>query len=147
VVREAVTDATRAAVHTVARPDGTGAGARVGRPARPTRHQPANACPAGRTCSGFRGHVLTKSQRYSTTFGAIRDERRTRRRREALAQLGRETDDPGDIPIDLDTVTVVNDWTLVHIGHRNHAERELAVAIAERNRHQRRSTTRQRSAA
>jgi hypothetical protein len=68
-------------------------------------------------------------------------------RREALAQLGRETEDPSDTPIDLDTVTVVNDWALVHIGHRNHAERELAVAIAERNRQQRQSTTRQRSAA
>jgi excisionase family DNA binding protein len=38
------------------------------------------------------------------------------------------------IPIDLATVTVINDWAPVHFGHHDHAERELAVAIAERNR-------------
>ena len=38
------------------------------------------------------------------------------------------------IPPDLDTVTVINDWRLVGIGHHNHAERELAMAIAERHR-------------
>ncbi|MEJ3652541.1 replication initiator [Actinomycetes bacterium KLBMP 9759] len=88
---------------------------------------------------GFRGHFLTKSQRYSTTFTAIRDERRTWRLRELLTQLDRDTDDPNTIPIDLDTITVVNDWRLVHIGHTNHAERELALAIAERNRQHRSS--------
>jgi hypothetical protein len=89
---------------------------------------------------GFRGHFLTKSQRYSTTFGVLRADRRTWRLAEDLAQLDRDTDDPNDIPLDLTTVTVVNDWRLVHIGHRTYAERELAVAIAERNRQQRRTT-------
>jgi len=88
---------------------------------------------------GFRGHFLTKSQRYSTTFGALREDRRAWRLAEDLAQLDRDTDDPNDIPLDLSTVTVVNDWRLVHIGHHTYAERELAVAIAERNRQQRRS--------
>ena len=83
---------------------------------------------------GFRGHFLTKSRRYSTTFGAIRDERRTWRLLDILARLARETDDPGDVPPGLDTVTVINDWRLVGIGHHNHAERELAMAIAERHR-------------
>jgi hypothetical protein len=86
---------------------------------------------------GFRGHFLTKSQRYSTTFRAIRGERRTWRLIEALDQLGRDTDDDNAIPPDLATVTVINDWHLVGIGHRNDAERELAVAIAERKRQQR----------
>jgi hypothetical protein len=91
---------------------------------------------------GFRGHFLTKSRAYSTTFGAIRAERRTWRLRGDLDELAADTDDHGEPagPVDLDTVTVVNDWTVVHIGHHNHAERELAVAIAERNRTQRRST-------
>ena len=84
---------------------------------------------------GFRGHFLTKSRRYSTTFGAIRGERRTWRLADDLDQLGRDTDDPDDIPPDLDTVTVINDWRLVRIGHRDHAERELALAIAERTPH------------
>jgi Replication initiator protein, pSAM2 len=83
---------------------------------------------------GFRGHFLTKSRRYSTTFGAIRNERRTWRLLDTLDRLARETDGPGDIPPDLDTVTVINDWRLVGVGHHNHAERELAMAIAERHR-------------
>ena len=82
-------------------------------------------------------HFLTKSQRYSTTFRAIRGERRTWRVRHELDELARDTwGDTGD-PIDLDTVTVINDWRLVGVGHQNHAERELAMAIAERNRQQR----------
>ena len=40
-----------------------------------------------------------------------------------------------------DTVTVVNTWHVVHIGHRDHTERELALAIAERHRAQQRSTS------
>ncbi len=94
---------------------------------------------------GFRGHFLTKSQRYSTTFRAIRGERRTWRLRGDLAQLGRETDDPGSHPIDVDTVIVVNDWLPVRFGHRDDAERELAAAIAERNRSTRRTTTTRRT--
>jgi hypothetical protein len=97
---------------------------------------------------GFRGHFLTKSHRYSTTFGAIRNERRTWRLAQDLAQLDADTDDPNDIPIDPSTVTVINDWVPVRFGHRDHAERELALAIAERNRQHRttRSTTTGRAA-
>ncbi|MGH3611255.1 MAG: replication initiator [Pseudonocardia sp.] len=90
---------------------------------------------------GFRGHFLTKSQRYSTTFRAIRAERRTWRLTDTLHQLGRDTDDAGDVALDLSTITVINDWRLVGIGHHTHAERELAIAIAER-RLQHRSTRR-----
>ncbi len=89
---------------------------------------------------GFRGHFLTKSQRYSTTFTALRQERRTWRLRADLAVLDAATDDPNAIPVDLDTITVVNDWAVIRIGHRDYGERELALAIAERNRQQRRST-------
>ena len=98
---------------------------------------------------GFRGHFLTKSRAYSVTFTAIRAERRTWRLRTDLDQLARETDDHGDPagPVDLDTVTVINDWRVIRIGHRDHAERELALAIAERNRTQRRTTRTARRAA
>jgi len=89
---------------------------------------------------GFRGHFLTKSRRYSTTFTALREERRTWRLATDLAHL----DAAGDVsgaPIDPTTVVVINDWWPVHHGHRNDAERELALAIAERHRQQRRSRT------
>jgi hypothetical protein len=90
---------------------------------------------------GFRGHFLTKSQRYSTTFRAIRGERRVWRLRAELDALDRETDDENAIPPDLATITVVNDWWPTHFGHRDDGERELAAAIAERHRSQRRSRT------
>ena len=88
---------------------------------------------------GFRGHFLTKSHRYSTTFTALRAQRRTWRLAEDLAQLGRDTDDPGNHTPDLDSVTVINDWWPIHYGHRDDGERELAAAIAERHRTQQRS--------
>jgi hypothetical protein len=77
---------------------------------------------------GFRGHFLTKSQRYSTTFGAIRRERHLFQIAYTLREHGHQADD-------LAAVVVINDWRLVGIGHRDHAERELAEGIAERARH------------
>lgn len=65
---------------------------------------------------GLRGHFLTKSRAYSTTFRAIRGERRTWRLIETLAEIDRATDDPNDIAPDLATITVVNDWA----GRRPH---------------------------
>jgi hypothetical protein len=95
---------------------------------------------------GFRGYFLTKSQRYSTTFRAIRGERRDWRLREELEQLDRDTWGEDGTPIDLDTVTVINDWRLVGVGHRNYAEQELAMAIAERKRTHGTTTTLRRTA-
>ena len=99
---------------------------------------------------GFRGHFLTKSRAYSVTFSSIRNERRTWHLRQQLDQLAADTDNDGDPmpPVDLDTITVINTWHVVHIGHRDHAERELALAIAERHRAQRhtRSTSTGRAA-
>jgi len=86
---------------------------------------------------GFRGHFLTKSKQYSTTFGAIRGERRTFRTLQALDRLG----------VDQDAVTVVNDWRYTGSGWANDAERELAMAIAERTREHRQRTYEQEVAA
>ena len=72
----------------------------------------------------FRGHFLSKSQRYSTTFKRIRGDRRTWRLEEALTELGATAE----------TVTVINDWQMTSVGHRSPEERELAAAIAERTR-------------
>jgi hypothetical protein len=77
---------------------------------------------------GFRGHFLTKSRHYSTTFKAIRGERRAYRLAETLERLG----------LAPDTVTVINDWDFTGAGYRDHAERELAAGIAERIRDDRR---------
>lgn len=73
---------------------------------------------------GFRGHFLTKSKAYSTTFTAIRGERRAYRQAETLDRLG----------LDAESVVVVNSWTWTGTGYKTDAERELALAIAERVR-------------
>jgi hypothetical protein len=81
---------------------------------------------------GFRGHFLTKSQRYSVTFKAMRGQRRTWRLLIDLAELDADTASGNGTAPDLDTITVINDWWPIHYGHRDDAERELAAAIAER---------------
>lgn len=70
---------------------------------------------------GFRGHFLTKSRHYSTTFTELRSARRDHRFARELAVLGIE---------DTAEVVVVNNWTMTGIGYRNDAERQLAEAIA-----------------
>lgn len=76
---------------------------------------------------GFRGHFLTKSRHYSTTFRAIRAEQHLFQIAYTLNQLGHEVDD-------LNRVVVINDWRLTSIGHENEAEQHLAHAIGERAR-------------
>ena len=71
---------------------------------------------------GFRGHFLTKSRRYSTTFtplarGPPRATLRAGAGRTWHRRLGRRGRD-------------FNDWTMTGIGYRNDAERQLAEAIA-----------------
>ena len=72
---------------------------------------------------GFRGHFLTKSKHYSTTFTRMREDRRAYRLTESLQRL--EITEP---------VLVVNDWDFTGVGYRNDAERELAAGISERVR-------------
>ena len=73
---------------------------------------------------GFRGHFLTKSRHYSTTFRAMHNTRRTYRLAETLEQLG----------LTEDQVIVVNHWEFQGAGYKNDAERELAAGIAQRIR-------------
>lgn len=75
----------------------------------------------------------------------MRADRRLWRLREDLAALDRDTDDPNDIPLDLASITVINEWQPIRFGHRDEGERELAAAIAERNRSHRRITTTRRT--
>lgn len=76
---------------------------------------------------GFRGHFLTKSRTWSTTFGQIRADRQAFR----LAELLIAAD------LDPETVVVISEWDFAGVGHANEAERELAAAISETKRAQR----------
>jgi hypothetical protein len=59
------------------------------------------------TC-GFRGHFLTKSRRYSTTFAALRAERQAWR----LAQQASDDDEAGEEEVD------VREWSFEGAGYR-----------------------------
>ncbi|WP_373290043.1 replication initiator, partial [Longimycelium tulufanense] len=80
---------------------------------------------------GFRGHFLTKSRTWSTTFTALRAARAAYRLAEHKVRLGVPDDEP---------ITVINHWDLVGVGYRNPAERELAEAIGARVLDRRRSS-------
>ncbi|RZT82518.1 hypothetical protein EV382_5827 [Micromonospora violae] len=74
---------------------------------------------------GFRGHFLTKSRIYSTTFKNLRAERRTHQIHTALTDAG--------LPEDTD-VLVVNNWQILGIGYDTPEQLELATAIGDRIR-------------
>ncbi|MFD8331932.1 replication initiator [Streptomyces solisilvae] len=67
---------------------------------------------------GFRGHFSTKSRRYSTTLGALRDERRAWRQAQHRELLDlEEVEKPEDAEQTEDTTLVVSDWTFLGIGY------------------------------
>jgi hypothetical protein len=80
---------------------------------------------------GYRGHFLTKSQRYSTTFTRLRQARLTYRR--AQRHPGGEKD-PWGRDLDEHTVLVISAWQYAGTGHATTAERQLALAAAARAR-------------
>ncbi|GAA3882677.1 replication initiator protein RepSA [Streptomyces lannensis] len=90
---------------------------------------------------GFRGHFSTKSRNYSTTLGALRQERadyRAAQEREALGLGALEDREP-------DTVLVLADWQYAGHGHTP-GESALAASIA-RDLQLNRETARQELAA
>jgi hypothetical protein len=80
---------------------------------------------------GFGGHLLTKSRRYSVTFGQLRSERRVHRRAQAHPDGER---DPWGRPLDETVVLVLKSWTVTGTGYRTAAEADLAMAAAARAR-------------
>ena len=80
---------------------------------------------------GYGGHCLTKSRRYSVTFGQLRTARRDHRR--AQRHPGGETD-PWGRPLDDTVVLVVGTWQCTGIDHATQAEADLALAAAARAR-------------
>ncbi|PTH89045.1 replication initiation protein [Streptomyces sp. A244] len=71
---------------------------------------------------GFRGHFSSKSRRYSTTLGALRQARADYRAAQEHAALGLDDREP-------DTVLVLADWQYAGHGHTP-GESALAVTIA-----------------
>ncbi|MGW0331274.1 replication initiator protein RepSA [Streptomyces sp. NPDC003011] len=71
---------------------------------------------------GFRGHFSSKSRRYSTTLGALRQVRADYRAAQERAALGLDDHEP-------DTVLVLSDWQYAGHGHTP-GESALAATIA-----------------
>jgi hypothetical protein len=80
---------------------------------------------------GFRGHFTSKSRRYSTTLGAIRDERRTYRQHQAAEHI-RELP-----PDEQDTTLVVARWEFAGLGYLTTGDTTLALSAAARARERR----------
>ena len=85
--------------------------------------------------AGYRGHCLTKSRRFSTTFTALRAMRQEWTVAEKRSGTGRgagaETDD--------DTDEIVSQWTFAGMGYMTAGDAWLAESIAEEERLARRS--------
>ncbi|MEU6720443.1 replication initiator [Nonomuraea sp. NPDC046802] len=84
---------------------------------------------------GFRGHVTSKSRRYSTTFAALRAARRVWR----LAHWARERDPwadshDGDGNDGGAGTVLVGDWRIAGIGYRTLSDRVLAEVLGREHR-------------
>ncbi|MDQ2636973.1 MAG: plasmid replication initiator protein [Actinomycetota bacterium] len=93
---------------------------------------------------GYRGHITTKSRRYSTTMGALRAARATWTRRKNAKPVERQ-DDTWSIRRDvLTTVELANLdpddvlWKFDHAGHTSAGERTLVYSAALQRIHTRR---------
>jgi hypothetical protein len=80
---------------------------------------------------GYGGHFLTKSRRYSVTFGQLR-RARTEHRRQQNHPNGEH--DPWGRPLDETTVLILPTWTYHGCGYSTDAGTELALASAARAR-------------
>jgi hypothetical protein len=80
---------------------------------------------------GYGGHFLTKSRRYSVTFGQLRRARTDHRRAER--HPGGERD-PWGRPLDQTVVLVISTWTYAGTGYSASPDVQLALASAVRAR-------------
>ncbi|MEU4683459.1 replication initiator [Streptomyces xinghaiensis] len=76
---------------------------------------------------GFRGHFSTKTRRYSTTLGALRQARAEWRRLQAAIARGDDTTGPAT-PDDDETTLVLSHWTFAGVG-LTRAEEWLSAAF------------------
>jgi hypothetical protein len=88
---------------------------------------------------GFRGHFATKSHRYSTTLGRLRQARRDYTRRHHKPDTP-PTDQPAGVDLDLDqvededTTLVIGSWRYAGMGWLTTGDAALAAASAARAR-------------
>jgi len=80
---------------------------------------------------GYGGHCLTKSRRYSVTFGQLRGACAEHRR---LLRHPDGEHDPWGRPLDETTVLVLKVWSYAGTGHLTATEADLATASAARAR-------------
>jgi len=80
---------------------------------------------------GHGGHFLTKSRRYSTTFGQLRHARTEHRKREHHPD---GEHDPWGRPVDETTVLILETWTYHGTGYATTPAADLALAAAARAR-------------
>jgi hypothetical protein len=80
---------------------------------------------------GHGGHFLTKSRRYSVTFGVLRRDR-TEHRRQQRHPGGEH--DPWGRPLDDTIVLILSTWTYAGTGYTTTPGAELALASAARAR-------------
>jgi hypothetical protein len=85
--------------------------------------------------AGYRGHCLTKSSRFSTTFAALRANRQEWRVAEKLAAAQQVA----DFDTDDETDGIVSEWTFVGMGYTTAGDAWLAESMAEEERLARRS--------
>jgi hypothetical protein len=77
------------------------------------------------------GHFASKSRHYSTTLGAIRNERRTYRHRQAAEHTCEL------LPDEQDATLVVTRWEFAGLGYLTSGDTALALSAAARAREQR----------
>jgi hypothetical protein len=87
---------------------------------------------------GHGGHFLTKSRRYSTTFGRLRRDRQDHRRAQRHPQGER---DPWGRPLDDAVVLVLHTWTYAATGYTTTLGAQLALGSAARARDHEEPTT------
>jgi hypothetical protein len=90
---------------------------------------------------GYRGHVITKSRAYSTTFGQLRQARREWSRRKARlepdAEIRDHLDPDNDQLADQTTEVIVRQWAYAGRGYLDLATAARAIATAVHTRSQR----------
>ncbi len=82
---------------------------------------------------GYRGHITTKTRRYSITMGALRARRQAWRENLNTAEQS-TSPEPDDADISGDAQI---EWTFLSCGHDTEGERLLAITAAIRAREQR----------
>jgi hypothetical protein len=80
---------------------------------------------------GYGGHFLTKSRRYSVTFGQLRRARTQHRRRQHHPD---GEHDPWGRPLDDTIVVIIRTWEFAGTGHQTPADARLAMSAAARAR-------------